>query len=322
MRHFLKMVLVIFLFMTIIPGCSKEPDKTVEELNNDAFSLLKQQKIPEALIVAEKALKKGEDEYGIYDPTILKSLQIIAIIYQAQKDYLNAEFTYKQALSTSKVISGENSLDSLKIMNNLGSIKFLQNQFEPALSFYKQAFSIAEKELGPDNPLVQQIQNNMAACESAIKSGKTPGVGTEETQPSDNAVSLKKGKDFVPDEVKNSALKKMAGQNILLSNPQPLQPIQIGEQGMVFPYLYTQNIKESEGGGVGETSKKVVLLFASVINKDKKDDLGSEVGSFYVFNACRMVSYESYVEEIEKGSQESVIPALINVFPNLYSKDG
>ncbi|MBC2716513.1 MAG: tetratricopeptide repeat protein [Desulfobacteraceae bacterium] len=314
MRHFLRMVLVILSFMTIISGCSTEPDKTVEELNNDAISLLEQQNISEALNVAEKALKKAEDEYGFYDPAVLKSLQIIAIIYQAKKDYLNAEFTYKQALSASKVISGENSLHSLKIMNNIGSIKYLQNQFEPALSIYKQALSIAEKELGSDDPLLLQIQNNMATCESALKSGKTPGADIEEPP----AASLKKGTDFVPDEVKSAALKKMASQNILLDNPQALLPIQIGDQGMVFPYLYTQNIEESEGGG----GVKVVLLFAAIKNKDKKDVPGSEEGSFYVFNACRMVSYESYVEEIEKGSQETAIPAIISVFPNLYSQDG
>ncbi len=241
MRHFLKMGLVVLSFITIISGCSNESGKTVEELNEDAISLLKQQNIPEALNVAEKALTKAEDEYGFYHPAVLNSLQIKAMIYQVQADYLNAEFTYKEALSLSKEISGENSLDSLKIMNNLGGIKYFQNQYEQALSFYKQSFSIAEKELGSDDPLLQQIKTNMATCESAIQSGKTPGVSADEIQTSDNDVSLEKGQDFVPDEVKNAALKNMAGQNILLSNPQPLRPIQIGEQGMVFPYLYTRN---------------------------------------------------------------------------------
>ena len=317
MRRYLRIFLIISLCMTIISGCSKESDKTAEELNNDAISFLKQEKISEAFTTAEKALKKAENENGFYDPEVLKALQTMAIIYQAQKDFLNAEYTYKQALSTSKIIHGENSPVTLKLMNNLGSIKYLQNQFTPALSIFEEALRIAEKELSSDDPLFQQIQKNMATSKSAM--GTALLLRTAGMESAGSEIELKKGTDMVPDEVKNAALKRLAGQDILLENPQSLLPIQIGEQGMVFPYLYTQKIEGSEEGE--ESWVKVILLFAAVKNKEKKDPSGAD-GGFYVFNACRMVSYESYIAEVEKGTQETVIPALISVFPNLYSLEG
>jgi tetratricopeptide (TPR) repeat protein len=325
-------VFVLFnvLFILLISnGCSNKPE-TSEELRIEAIKLLESKNFPKALKKAQEAVKQAEIEYGSENPAMVEPLQILALIYTTQKDFLNAEPTYHRAIELIEKTGLQDSTESLKLMNNLASMYYFQKQYDKALSTYEKALNIANKNFPAEDPIIMSLQKGIEICKADRSGNQTNQLAEKDInliniEKSDTLESIKtlapaesgnstdrlvdKEKnsetnivDLVPESIKKAALENLSKQNISISNLLALKPVIIDDKGIVFPYKCNRIIEKN--------SIEVVLLFAAIKNKEKKDA--------YIFQEARIVSFNSYHAESEKGD-ESLKEAFKDIFPKLYS---
>jgi len=314
-KDYLKIFLVL-IFVALILSCGKETEQTADQLVEKSIQDVREGQIVDAEQKAEKALKIIEAEYGPQSPEMIKPLQVLSITYRKKGDLNKAEQSYQRIIAILQNSEGDNDVFISQVMNNLAGLHYYQNKYKEAISVYKESLEIAENQFSRDDPRVTKIRKNIETCQSAIsgsQDGNVLGTGKQgmaaisQKQADAMPLETREGpQDLLPDKIKQTALKKLAKQDINLSNLQPLEPVIIGRQGAVLPYRCIQ-----ESGENGEESIEAVLLFAMVRNQNK-------AGAF-IFKRCRMVSYESYQEELQKNGMASLAMALKEVFPGVYS---
>lgn len=300
MKHASKIFLVILVPFFLTFGCSEDPAQKIEKLFEEAKLLSQTGNAAGALKVSEQALQISETEYGLENPAIVQPLLKTAMAYQANKNYLQAEYTYKRAMDIIRKTGGGNTIEEAKVMNNLAGLFYLQGDYERAIATYEQSLAIAKNTQTPDEAMLQQIQRNIIMCK-AVESGDAVKPEVNQSAP---AKSLQ---DLVPEEIKNAAIQQLAGQNIVLAKEflRPFEPIKIADQGFVFPY-YCKQKQET-----GDTLSEVVVLFGAVKNPQKE--------GAYIFKQCRVVSYESFSTMLNSGDLLSLKAAMVQIFPELYS---
>jgi len=315
-RRHLRFVFIFLLAAFLIIGCSKGPDEKIDDLVKKAMGQLRQDEFGKAQNVFKDALALAEQEFGPNHPMAVKPLQGLAAVHHAQRDYSKAINTYHQILSIVKSKGGGENIFVSQILNNLGGLYFDQRNYKKALSTFEKSLAIAEANFSGDNLKVQKLRKNIETCKNVISGGQKP-VETASSGPAMNSMGQTAAvnpstpggnaapKDYLPKKVKDAALKQLAERDIHIYNLQPLKPVPIGTQGAVLPYRCIQKMSEQD-----ETGKEAVLLFAMVSNKDKQ-------GSF-IFKRCRMVSYESYEQELEKHGKAHLVKSLKEVFPKIY----
>ena len=304
MKFFYPVVMIMVVIVMCCAGCSKDSDRTVEDLNNEAMKLLQLNQVDKALETVRAALKKAEADFGFEHPETAVCLETMGIVYQARKEPLDAESAYKRALSIIHKVKGEESLESAKILNNLAGLFYSQKQYASAVSIYQQSLAIVEKMFAPDDPKLEMLRKNIKICED-LKNGKVPSPSAGQAAGKNDSQNKKNVQDLVPDQVKQSMLSQLAKQNIFISDLQPRSPVRIGNKGVVFPYHALKKAKDSD------TAQEVVVLFASIANPENP-------GAF-IFQNCRLISYRSYLNTMEEGGVAQLKKELIEVFPGLYS---
>ncbi len=298
MKFFYHFVMAMVLVVMCCGGCSKDSNNTVEELNNKALKLLQVNQPDKALETVTAALKKAETELGVEHHETAMCLETLGVVYQAVKEPLKAESAYKRALSITSKVKGEDSLESAKILNNLGALFYSQKQYASAVTIYKQSLAIVENMFSSDDPRLESIRKNIKICED-LQNGKSPSqmAGTDDSQ--------KYVQDLVPDQVKQSMLSQMAKHNIVLTDLSPRSPVRINNKGIVFPY---HALKQ---GDDSDAVQEIVVLFASIANPENQ-------GAF-IFQNCRLISFQSYLSALKTGGVAQLKKELIEVFPDLYS---
>ena len=286
--------------MACCAGCSRDSNKTVEELNNKAMTLLQQNKSSKALKTITLALKKAEREHGAENLATVKCLETMALAYQANGNLQKAESTYKKALAIITKISGRNSIDAAKIMNNLGGLYYAEKKYGHAVDFFKQSLAIVKKKFPADDPRLETIRKNIKTCETLQKGGNP-------SQLAEKLSSINNVKDLVPAQVKQAMLTQLAKQNIFISNLRPQPMIRVDNKGIIFPYRALKKGKE----GSGDVGQEIVVLFAAVKNPAKQNA--------YIFQQCRILAYQSYMDTIHEGGIELLKKKLKEIFPGLYS---
>ena len=304
MKFFYPVVMIMVVIVMCCAGCSKDSDRTVEDLNNEAMKLLQLNQVDKALETVRAALKKAEADLGFEHPETAVCLETMGIVYQAMKKPLDAEFAYKRALSIIHKVKGEESLESAKILNNLAGLFYSQKQYASAVSIYQQSLAVVEKTFAPDDPRLEMLRKNIKICED-LKNGKAPSPSAGQAAGKNDSQNKKNVQDLVPDQVKQAMLSQLAKQNIFISDLQPRSPVRIGNKGVVFPYHALKKAKDSD------TAQEIVVLFASIANPENP-------GAF-IFQNCRLISYRSYLNTMEEGGVAQLKQELIEVFPGLYS---
>jgi len=110
-----------------------------EKLNNKADTLIKQRRYPDALSVAEEALKVAEDTFGPDHPKVAISLNYIAELYVMKGTYAEIEPLYKRALEINKKALGEDHPDVAISLNNLAELYYNQGRYKEAEPLYRHA---------------------------------------------------------------------------------------------------------------------------------------------------------------------------------------
>ncbi len=86
----------------------------------------------------------------------------LALLYESQGRYEEAEPLYLQAIDIDKTVLGENHPDYAIDLNNLAGLYRSQGHYEEAEPLYKQAIGIDKVALGEDHPNYARDINNLA----------------------------------------------------------------------------------------------------------------------------------------------------------------
>jgi len=321
---FLLAAVILFLFAS---GCSKDSGQSIEQCLKTAAKQLQNGELAKAEENAQKTMNLIEQQRSMVHPGLAKPLNILAIIYQKQGKISKAEQNYERAISILQSSEGGNNLVVSQLMINQAGMYYAEQKYERAIDVFEQSLSIVRSHFSEADPRVQAIKRNIKTCKSALQGGQPTGdlasVGNiiggtvnndvsqfqREGQASvggtDAQASRPPPQDLLPDKVKQTVLNQLAKQNIHLYNLRPMNPVKIGAQGAVLPYRCKQKAAAKDKGDI-----EAVLLFATV----KNDETGG-----FIFKQCRMVSYDSYMEEVKSGNQTALVNALKEVFPKVYS---
>jgi tetratricopeptide (TPR) repeat protein len=126
---------------------------------------------------AKEALERAEDLYvaeggtldffagflGLASPGLGTSLNNLAMIYEKQGRYAEAEPLLTRALAIQEKALGPDHPDVADSLNNLATLYAEQGRYAEAEQLYKRALAIREAALGPDHPDLANSLNNLAA---------------------------------------------------------------------------------------------------------------------------------------------------------------
>src|SRR5262245_19939042 len=101
------------------------------------------------------------EKFGPQDPRLGVSLYRLALLYQAQAKYGEAEPVYQRALTIVEKAVGPEAPVTAMVLDGLAQIHFKQGDYAQAEPLFSRALNIAEKVRGPDDPDVAMRLNSL-----------------------------------------------------------------------------------------------------------------------------------------------------------------
>jgi tetratricopeptide (TPR) repeat protein len=92
--------------------------------------------------LSEKTLEQARNSLGVRDPRTLTLVNKLAILYQQQGRYAEAEPLFKEALQARREVLGPRHPDTLQSLNNLAAFYRAQSRDSEAEPLLKEARSI------------------------------------------------------------------------------------------------------------------------------------------------------------------------------------
>jgi tetratricopeptide (TPR) repeat protein len=117
---------------------------------------------PGALVEAQKVEAIAKVRFGINHVHYGAALNNLAMAYDAQGKYADAEELFKRALAIREKALGKEHPDVASILNNLAAVYDEQGKYADAEELHKRALAIREKALGKDHPDVARSLHNLA----------------------------------------------------------------------------------------------------------------------------------------------------------------
>lgn len=106
-------------------------------------------------------LKEKEQNLGVEHLEIAISLNKLALLYQAQGDYIHVKPLFQRALAIRKKYFGTEHLEIAQSLNHLGVLYLILSDYAHAEPLFQQALAIREKLLGLEHSVVAQSLNHL-----------------------------------------------------------------------------------------------------------------------------------------------------------------
>ncbi len=110
-----------------------------------------------------KAALEATKSFGPADLRLATTLNNLAVLYDEQGRYAEAEPLYKRALAIMEQALGPEHPDVATNLDNLASLYLFQGKYAEAEPLYKRLLAITEKALGPEHPDVATSLERYAA---------------------------------------------------------------------------------------------------------------------------------------------------------------
>ena len=184
----------LLLLLPLTPQESPEL-KEAAELSESVVKLFNQSKYDDALKPAKQALEIRERLLPFNDARIGTSLNNLAEVYIAKRDYGKARDTYLRLLQHQAERFGADNAELAHTLERLGALHYRQGDNTKAEEAFKRAVVITEKKYGPDHVEVaralyalaefyrgrRDFANGQPAYRRALKTfGKDLGVASPE----------------------------------------------------------------------------------------------------------------------------------------------
>jgi CHAT domain-containing protein/Tfp pilus assembly protein PilF len=163
-------LLLVALLAAVPPAPAAPPTDAVAELNaarQRAAELTEQGRYKAAIILAEKALKRGEAAFGPQAVDTATLANELAHLYELQGRYTDAEKNYKRAVDIATKALGWKDISVANGLANLANIYRLQERFVEAQRLYKRVIALGTRILGPEHPDLAVYFNNLAQVHRA-----------------------------------------------------------------------------------------------------------------------------------------------------------
>ncbi len=150
MRPSKKHWLPVGLLCLALPpaGCSNK-ETHWETLVADGETAFQAGRYAEAEKLCLAALKEAE-VFGEQDPRLATSLNNLAVLYDAQGNYAQAEPFYQRAITIYEKALGPEHRDVAAAINNLAELYRARGQHTQAEPLYQRELAIFYKAVGPD----------------------------------------------------------------------------------------------------------------------------------------------------------------------------
>ena len=119
-------------------------------------------KYAEAEGMYRQTLELMEKALGQEHPSMLASMNSLAIVLRGQGKYKEAERMHQRALELSEKVLGQEHPDTLCSMNNLALVLRRQGKYKEAEQMHQRALELSEKVLGQEHPDTLCSMNNLA----------------------------------------------------------------------------------------------------------------------------------------------------------------
>jgi tetratricopeptide (TPR) repeat protein len=96
----------------------------------------------------------------------------LALLYQSQGHYAEAEPLYKRALAIAEKVPGPEHPNVAAGLNNLAGLYHNQGRNTEAKPLYKRALAIDENALGPEHPTTKAIRENLRSMQNNLTPSK------------------------------------------------------------------------------------------------------------------------------------------------------
>ena len=106
--------------------------------------------------------KNASEMLGEENPSILASMNNLALVLNKQGKYEEAEAMHRQGLELSEKVLGKEHPNTLTSMNNLAEVLSKQGKYEEAEAIHRQKLGLSEKVLGKEHPNTLASMNNLA----------------------------------------------------------------------------------------------------------------------------------------------------------------
>ena len=143
------------------PTQLRDPSLYSRLLVGKAEALAGLDRYPEALKVANIALKWDDERIGHRSEAVARDLEVIGLTSQFAGDLPNSRKSYQQALAIRLSVNGQLNPTVSQDLNNLGTAAYLQHDSASAEGYWRQALAIDEQILGPNHPDVGIKLNNL-----------------------------------------------------------------------------------------------------------------------------------------------------------------
>ena len=112
--------------------------------------------------VYKRALAICEEALGADHPEVAQALNNLAIVYQSQGKYGEAEALHKRALAIRERALGATHPEVAQTFNNLANVYKEQGKYVEALGLYKRSLKIREQAFGANHLTVADTLNDLA----------------------------------------------------------------------------------------------------------------------------------------------------------------
>jgi CHAT domain-containing protein/Tfp pilus assembly protein PilF len=134
----------------------------VKQLEARIVELYGEARYEEAIPVAQQALAIREKERGPDHPDTARSLNNLALLYEARGAYAKAEPLLERALAITERVLGPDHPNTAKALANLAWLYQDSGEYAKAEPLYQRALATTERMLGPDHPDTATILDNLA----------------------------------------------------------------------------------------------------------------------------------------------------------------
>jgi tetratricopeptide (TPR) repeat protein len=107
------------------------------------------------------ALEHVQDA-GPEDPRLAATLNTLAVLYHAQRKYVQAESLYQHVLTLLEQTIGPDHPTLATTLNNLAVVYEAQEKYGEAEPLYQRALTLLERTLGPEHPNLAAALDNYA----------------------------------------------------------------------------------------------------------------------------------------------------------------
>jgi tetratricopeptide (TPR) repeat protein len=159
-----KVVLLSVLILALTGAVeTRAQEQRWNELNEKVKDLYNQGDQKGATATAEEALRVAESTFPADHPNISTSLNNLAVLYESQNRYAEAESMLQRSLAIKEKLYGAEDARLIISLNNLANLSEAQKNYDQALGYRKRALEIGEKNDGKNGVDLPQLLENLGA---------------------------------------------------------------------------------------------------------------------------------------------------------------